>query len=188
MPILPSEPDIFPENLLEEQHESEIAPFGWWALYTMARREKELMRRLRGMEIRHYAPVVKKRGRTPQGRTFTSHVLLFPGYVFLCGTEMDRHRAVGTQCVSRCLPVADIRQLVYDLRQIRRLILSDLPLTPESKLQPGMRVRIRRGPLAGMEGTVLKRRTGDRLLVAVHFLQQGASVQLEDFEVERIEG
>jgi hypothetical protein len=45
-------------------------------------------------------------------------------------------------------------------------------------------VRIRTGPLAGMEGVVVKRRGGDRLLVVVKFLQQGASIQIEDFQVE----
>ena len=40
--------------------------------------------------------------------------------------------------------------------------------------------------MAGMEGTVIKRRGVDRLLVVVKFLQQGASVQLEDFQVEPI--
>ncbi len=187
MPILPPEPDIFPENLLEVDSMSVVPPGGWWALYTMARREKELMRRLRTMEIGHYGPVVQRRGKSPRGRVTISHVLLFPGYVFLCGSEADRYRALTTNCVSRCLPVNDGDQLVYDLRQIRRLIQSGTPLTSESKIQPGMRVRIRGGLLAGMEGTVLKRRGGDRLLVAVRFLQQGASVQLEDFEVERID-
>jgi transcriptional antiterminator RfaH len=153
----------------------------------MARREKELMRRLRAMEIRHYGPVILRRAKSPSGRVTTSHVLLFPGYVFLCGSEVDRHRALTTNCVSRCLPVGDPDQLIYDLRQIRRLIQIGRPLTPESKIQPGMRVRIRGGLLAGMEGTVLKRRGGDRLLVAVRFLQQGASVLLADFEVERID-
>ena len=49
-----------------------------------------------------------------------------------------------------------------------------------------MRVRIRSGPLTGLEGLVIRRRGQDRLLVAVEFLQQGASVQIDDFEVERI--
>lgn len=187
MPILPPEPDIFPGNLLDADYTPGIPLDGWWVLYTMARREKVLMRRLRAMEIRHYGPVVLQRGKSPSGRSTTSHMLLFPGYVFLCGSEADRHRALTTNCVSRCLSVGDADQLIYDLRQIRRLIQTGTPLTPESKIQPGMRVRIRGGLLAGMEGTVLKRRGGDRLLVAVRFLQQGASVLLEDFEVERID-
>jgi len=77
--------------------------------------------------------------------------------------------------------------LVCDLRQIHRLVQAGKPLTPESKLEPGMPVRIRSGPLTGTEGVVVKRRGGDRLLVAVRFLQQGASIQLEDFEVERMQ-
>ena len=38
--------------------------------------------------------------------------------------------------------------------------------------------------MAGLEGVVVKRRGKDWLLVAVQFLQQGASVMLEDFQVE----
>ena len=52
---------------------------------------------------------------------------------------------------------------------------------------PGDRVRVRRGPLAGVEGTVLTRRGRKRLLVSVDFLQQGASVEIEDFLLEPID-
>ena len=79
-------------------------------------------------------------------------------------------------------------ELEHDLRQIRRLIQSDTPLTPEARIQPGTRVRIRSGSLAGMEGMVIKRRGVDRLLIMVKFLQQGASIQIEDFQVESLDG
>jgi transcriptional antiterminator RfaH len=183
MPILPREDDMFPETLLEAEPTPEQK---WWALYTLARREKDLMRRLRGMSICFYAPLAARRSRSPAGRIRVSHVPLFPGYVFLCGGEDDRHAAFSTGCVSRSLPVADRHGLVQDLRQIWRLIESNAPLTPEARLQPGMPVRVRNGPLAGMEGVVIKRRGTDRLLVAVRFLQQGASVSLEDYQVESL--
>ena len=47
-------------------------------------------------------------------------------------------------------------------------------------------MRIKGGPLAGIEGTVLKRRSEARLLVSVCFLQQGASIAIDDFDVEMI--
>lgn len=187
MPILPIEPDIFPSDLLEQDDSGSDLGAQWWALYTLPRREKELMRRLRGMEIYHYGPLIKRRTRSPSGRVRTSHVPLFGNYVFLRGSEEHRYLAVTTNCVSRCLEVNDGGQLVRDLRQIRRLIESDAPLTPESRLVPGMRVRIRSGSLVGLEGTVIRRRGTQRLLVAVEFLQQGASIQLEDFQVQRID-
>jgi transcriptional antiterminator RfaH len=187
MPILPQEPDFWPENLFEQEPETED-PGTWWALYTLPRREKELMRRLRRMEIPFYGPMVKRRTRSPSGRSLTSYVPLFASYVFLFGSDEQRFRSLTTNCVSRCLEVTDGRQLAQDLRQIHQLISSDAPLTPESRIEAGMRIRVRSGSLAGLEGVVIKRRGMQRLLVIVHFLQQGASVQLEDYQVERIDG
>ncbi len=73
---------------------------------------------------------------------------------------------------------------MHDLRQIRHLIELDAPLTVEAQIEPGRRVRVRSGSMAGLEGTVKKRRGRDWLVVAVEFLGQGASVLLEDFQVE----
>jgi transcription antitermination factor NusG len=158
----------------------------WWVLYTMSRREKELMRRLRGMDVSFYCPLIARKNRSPSGRVRTSYVPLFPGYVFLQGGDQQRHLALTTNCISRTLPVVDVRQLVHDLRQIQRLIQSDTPLSPEARIQPGQRVRVKNGPLRGMEGLVVKRHTGDRLIVVVEFLRQGASVAVGDFQVEPI--
>jgi len=188
MPILPAEPDIFPNHLLDGGPGTDAETRHWWALYTLPRREKELMRRLRRMGLHHYSPLVKRRARSPAGRFRTSYVPLFPGYVFLCGEEEHRYQALTTNCVSRCLVVDDTGQLVRDLRQIVRLVRCDAPLLPESRIQAGMQVRIRSGSLEGLEGTVIRRHGGDRLLIAVHFLQRGASVLLDDFQVERIDG
>jgi transcription antitermination factor NusG len=186
MPILPHEPDIWPESLF--QQEAVVQGTGtWWALYTLPRREKDLMRRLLRMEVPFYSPMVKRRSHSPSGRARTSYVPLFPGYVFLFGSEEQRYKSLTTNCVSRCLEVSDGRQLAADLEQIHKLIVADAPLTPEARIEAGMRIRVRSGPFAGLEGMVIKRRGMQRLLVVVHFLQQGASVQLEDYQVERID-
>ena len=50
-------------------------------------------------------------------------------------------------------------------------------------LAPGARVSV---GLLGLEGTVIKRRGEERLQVAVHFLNQGASIELEDVDLERL--
>lgn len=184
MPILPSEPDMFPPKLLDEPLGQSATSATSWAMYTMARREKELMRRLRAMEIAFYAPLVSKRTRSPGGRVRESYVPLFASYVFVFGGEDERQKALTTNCISRCLPVPDAGRLVHDLRQIRHLIELDAPLTVEARIEPGRRVRVRSGPMTGLEGIVVKRRGRDWLVVAVEFLGQGASVLLEDFQVE----
>ncbi len=183
MPILPREPDIYPAELLDDAPDG-TADGAWWAMYTLARREKELMRRLRAMEIPFYAPLVHKRARSPGGRMRESYVPLFASYVFVLGDEHQRQQTLASNCVSRCLSVPDAGQLVHDLRQVRHLIELDAPLTVEARIEPGRRVRVRSGSMAGLEGTVVKRRGKDWLVVAVEFLGQGASVMLEDFQVE----
>jgi transcriptional antiterminator RfaH len=184
MPILLPESDLYPDDLLTRWGDDPQRQ--WRAFYLLSRREKDFMRRLRAMEIAHYCPIIAKRNRSPAGRMRTSFVPLFGGYVFVYGTEEDRYRAMTTNCVSRWMPVPDGRQLTDDLRQIQRLITDGAPLTPESRLEPGEPVRIKKGPFADLEGTVVKRHGQTRLVVAVRFLQQGASILLEDYEVEGI--
>jgi len=190
VPILPAEPDVYPDDLFDLP-ELEMPPAltgsQWWGLYTLPRREKQLMRLLRAMEIPFYAPLVPRRTRSPGGRVRTSYVPLFASYAFLYGTDASRIQALTTNCVSRCLSVAESDRLTHDLKQIHRLIVSDAALTPEARLESGMRVRIKSGSLAGLEGVVVERRGEERLLIAVEFLQQGVSVQLDDFLVERVD-
>jgi transcription antitermination factor NusG len=96
-------------------------------------------------------------------------------------------RGLTTNRISRILPVDDADQLVHDLRQIRQLIAANVPLTVESRLRPGQRVRVRQGAFAGVEGIVMKRRGEMRLLVSITFLQQGASVEIDDFLLEPLD-
>jgi len=185
MPILPREPDLFPENLLADMPAAASGP--WWLLYSLSRQEKELVRRLRVQGVPHYCPIVRRQLRSPAGRLRYSFVPLFAGYVFLQGGDEERSVALQTNRVSRCLAVPDPAGLVRDLRRIQQLIACDAPLTPEARLTPGMRVRVRSGPLVGLEGTVIERRGQTRLLVAIEFIQQGASVQIGDYQLERID-
>jgi transcriptional antiterminator RfaH len=182
MPILSAEPDLFPLTLLDDTASGEP----WWVIYTLARREKELMRRLRSLGVGHYGPLLRQRGRSPAGRRRESYIPLFPSYVFVRGDDFARQQALSTRCVSRTLAVPDAPRLVRDLKQVCRLLASDAPLAPEARLEPGRRVRVRSGSMLGLEGTVVKRRGKDWLVVAVEFLQQGVSVLLEDFQVEAV--
>jgi transcription antitermination factor NusG len=161
----------------------ESAERRWMVLYTKPRQEKSLSRDLLKHEMPFYLPLVRKTHQYAQ-RTVSSHSPLFAGYVFFYGTEIERGRTLATNRVLRVLEVEDPQQLVHDLRQFHQLIQANAPLTIEARLQPGDRVRVRKGPFEGVEGVVLNRRGQMRLLVSINFLQQGASVEIEDFLLE----
>jgi transcriptional antiterminator RfaH len=184
MPILAAEPDCYPQNLLDDVA-AEPRDRRWWAVYTKSRQEKSLARQLHGMTIPYYLPLVSKTS-TIGVRKVKSHLPVFAGYVFLFGSEEERVAALSTNRISHILRVSATEQMTSDLRHVRTLIQTGAPLTVEARLQPGQRVRIKSGALLGIEGTIICRRGETRLLIAVHYLQQGVSIQIDDYMVEPI--
>ena len=57
-------------------------------------------------------------------------------------------------------------------------------LTPEERLKPGALVEITSGPLAGLEGKVIRRGKQLKFIVEVQFLQSGVSVEIESWMIE----
>ena len=182
MPILERETNLCPIDLLTSCPSSSDAK--WWALYTMSRQEKQLMRKLAAQKVSFYCPIIEKKYRSPAGRQRTSFVPLFANYVFMYGNEEARHFALTTNTISRCLEVENGESFRSDLLQLETLIALGEPITLESRLQPGAKVKVKSGPMKGASGVVCQRKGVDRLIIFVNFLQQGASVELNDWEVE----
>ncbi len=84
------------------------------------------------------------------------------------------------------MPINSPQELLVDLVQIKNLIATNAPLTPERKLEPNQRVRVKSGAFKGFEGSVIRRENEVRLLVYVRYMGQGASVALDDCQLEPI--
>ena len=179
MPILPAEPQVYPDRLFEPGKEI-CTERTWWVLHTRPRQEKSLARQLHAGGISYYLPLVQKRLRI-RNRTLTSHHPLFGGYLFLLADPEERIKALATQRIVRSIQVSDQNQLWCDLAQIHRLIHSGVPIVPEDRLSPGTLVEIRSGPLAGLRGKIQACASRRRFVVEVNFIHRGAAVLLEDF-------
>jgi transcription antitermination factor NusG len=187
MPLLKQEQDIYPENLFETL---DVLPsdegMRWWAMQTLPRCEKKLMRQLIDSQVPHYGPVIQRRYRSPQGRMRTSFVPLFSNYVFVFGDDVMRYKAFSTGSVSKCMKVVETEQFVEDITRIYRAIQTGEPVFPETKLEPGDPVRVKSGPFKGFEGKVIRREHEIRLLISVRCMGQGISVQILDCQVDAI--
>jgi transcriptional antiterminator RfaH len=183
MPLLPLEPFVFPDCLLTApaQDLEQAAP--WWVLHTRPRAEKALARRLLRRENPFFLPLCKHQWRN-RGRTHCSYVPLFPGYVFLRGSNHTVFQTLETNLVARILTVADQEQLQDDLARVYHVIATGAPLAPEERLQPGDLVEITNGPLAGLEGKVLRRGRQFNFIIEVQFLQRGVSVEIESWMIQ----
>jgi transcriptional antiterminator RfaH len=158
----------------------------WWTIYTKSRQEKSLARDMQRLQIPFYLPLIDKPS-AYQGRKRIVRAPLFGGYIFMFASAHERIQTLTTNRISRILTVENADQLLFDLQQLRQLIAAGAPLTIESRLAAGRRVRVRQGPFAGLEGIVLKRRNATRLLVSINFLQQGASVEIDDFMLDPLD-
>lgn len=187
MPILPAEPDLFPANLWEEAGSNYGREGRWWCLHTKPRQEKATARHLRSSAVTYYLPQVVKEDRTPQGRKIRSVVPLFTSYLFLHGDDHDRVEALKSNRLVNVLEVVDQDTLWHDLHQIHQVLSSGLTVVPEPVMPVGARVRIKTGPLEGIEGTVIRRGKRNQFVAVVHFLGRGATVDLQDWQVERVE-
>ena len=101
MPLLPRESDCYPANLLDATPIMGSSDSCWVAFYTLSRREKDRMRKLMGLQVPFYAPLIRRRLKSPGGRLRESFVPLFPGYVFARVVDDQRRSALGTNTIAR---------------------------------------------------------------------------------------
>jgi transcriptional antiterminator RfaH len=181
MPILPLEPYVNPEDLFAQP--ADAATGKWWVFHTKPRAEKALARRLLQFGAAFFLPLRRKSWRR-RGRNVTSVSPLFPGYIFLLGDENARLKALGTNLIVQTLVVEDQPLLWADLSRVHQLMASGAMLAAENKFLPGTAVVIASGPLAGLEGKIIRKGKRLRLVIEVHFLHRGASVEIEEGMLE----
>jgi transcription antitermination factor NusG len=182
MPLLPLETYIAPDDVLDTPILPEADSAGWWVLHTRPRAEKSLARQLLARNLSFFLPMYLRQWRS-RGRLFRSYMPLFPGYIFLRGDAQTRLHALATNQVARTLAVADPDQLRVDLVRVYRMMQAGMLLAPEEQLQPGAAVEVIAGPLAGLEGKILRRGKQLRFFVQVRLLQCGVSVEIEGWMI-----
>jgi transcription antitermination factor NusG len=174
VPILKREVDFFPPHLFELRRSDDP----WWVAHVRSRQEKGLARHLHGEGVGFYLPQSAKEVRR-NGRTFVSHLPLFPGYLFFRGSAAERLAALRSDLIVQVLAVGDQAGLGRELESLWRLQQSGAPLVPHPYLGPGDEVEIVDGPLRGWTGTVLREKGRLRLVVSVTMLRQSVAAELD---------
>ncbi len=150
----------------------------WWVAHTKPRQEKTLAWDFFRSGRRYFAPMYKATRRS-KGRAWQSVLPLFPGYVFLCGSEDDRLFALQTNRIANIIEVPEQAKLLEELSAIQLLLDSDLAVSSRSLLQKGTICRISSGPLCGLEGRIERHKGKARFVVNVSILGQAAMVEID---------
>jgi transcription antitermination factor NusG len=161
------------------------AELAWYALRTRARHEKVVARALRDRGVECFLPVSCERHRWAD-RTVTVEVPLFSTYLFV---HLDWPREVGslrTRGVLSLVMAGETPAPVAapEIEALLRLAAAGVPLERHRFLRSGQRVRVRSGPFRGIEGTLLRRKGREKLVVNVDIFQQAAALTLDGLDVE----
>jgi len=159
----------------------------WYAAYTRHQHEKVVANMLVHKGIEVFLPLYPERSRWAD-RTKVLQKPLFPCYVFLHTDLRFRlailqtpgvHFLVGGNSGPAPIPKEEIEAVQHAIES--RLLVEPYPF-----LSVGDWVRVKAGPLAGIEGILVRKKNAERLILSVEMLQKSVAVELDGYLVERI--
>jgi transcription antitermination factor NusG len=169
---------------------AEIRPtsLAWFAVYTRHQHEGKVALRLAERDFEIFYPTYTELRRWKDRRKEIT-LPLFPGYVFFRGL-LNSHLPIlvtpGVQfIVSTGRSPAAIPE--EQLEGLRRASHHRLSLEPFPFLNAGDRVRVTRGPLAGTEGWLARKKDALRLVLSIDILGRSAGVEIDASDVRPCE-
>ena len=159
----------------------------WFALWTRSRQEKVAASMLHTLEVPYFLPL-KSEIRQWSDRKQTVEVPLFSGYLFvrMNPTKDSRLQVLKTPGIAGLvgnhigpLPIPD-----QQIEDIRTVLNQQVECTAHPLLQEGDRVRVVRGPLAGVEGRLVHINSRSRLMISIEMIHQALSVNISRHDVE----
>ena len=172
---------------LSSTHENGTRACKWYAVFTIPQHEKSIAKHLDVREIESFLPTYET-VKTWKNRQRVKVVLpLFPTYLFVHINPQQRVQVlqspgvlqiVGNGRESIPLPESDIDFLRSGFCRQR--------VEPFRELIVGARVRINRGVMQGIEGTLVRKNDSMRFVLTLKLINQHAAVQVEAEDLEPV--
>lgn len=162
----------------------------WFAAQTRSRHEKVAATMLESLGVPHYLPLRAETHRWSD-RKKTVATPLFKGYLFvkLNPTKGSRLRVLTTPGITGLvgnqtgpLPIPDT-----DIEKIRTVLAQEVECDPFPFYSIGERVRVKRGALTGVEGTLVRTEADCKLVLSVEMIQQSIAINIHASDVEPAE-
>ena len=150
----------------------------WYVAHTRSRCEKKVVDFCDRNEIETTLPQYRS-VRKYRGKTVTFEKPLFPGYVFLRMETSQRAKVAQNDMVANVLDVPVQDEFEAQLSAVMQAVSTEYEVRMAPTIQAGARVRIRSGPLRGLEGYVEERRGLVEVHLRLDFIAQAAAVRME---------
>jgi transcription antitermination factor NusG len=157
----------------------------WYAVYTTVRHEKVVAQQFEQRSVEAFLPLYRSVHRWKDRRKLVE-LALFPGYVFVKIAIEERIRVlqvpgvvslVGFNGKFPALPETEITALRSGLQ-------NNLYAEPHPYLRIGKRVRVIRGPMAGAEGILTRKKDRYRVVISIDVLMRSVAVEIDGADLE----
>lgn len=170
-----------------EEYTCEPLNPSWYALYTKHQHEKSVSRVLSLKGFDTFLPLYTTTRRW-KDRTQMVSLPLFPCYVFLKGGLERRLDIMTTPGIFALVSNAGQPATIpaREMNAILAAVESGASIEPHPFLSCGDWVRVTYGPLVGVEGILVRKKSLYRLVVSVQMLGKAAAVEIDSSWVERL--
>jgi transcription antitermination factor NusG len=157
----------------------------WYVAHTRPRCEKKLVQFCQRAELAATLPCYRAAHKY-RGKTVVFQKPLFPGYVFLHIAAGRRGTLRQSDYLANLLEVADQELFNHQLQAVLLALETDAEIRLAPSIGEGMRVKIKQGPLSGMDGWVEKRYGPSTVLLRLDFIGQAAAIKVNATDLEAI--
>lgn len=157
----------------------------WYAAYTSANHEKRVAEQLRMRLIEHFLPLYESM-RIWKDRRMMLRVPLFPGYVFVRMALHNRLQVLQVPGVARLVGFSGMPCALpeEEIRVIQSCLSRGCLVEPHPYVQVGRRVRVKSGPLEGLEGVIIRKKNRVRFVLSLDLINRSAAVEVDAASLE----
>lgn len=157
----------------------------WYVAYTNARHEKHVARQLEERHVASFLPTYRSVRRWKDRRK-ELELPLFPGYVFVQLCIRERLRVLQIPGVVRLVSFGGYPVPVSDseIQSLKNAVAGGVLTTPHPYLKVGRRVRVKHGPLAGMEGILVRKKDRYRVVMSIDLIMRSVATEVQVSDLE----
>jgi transcription termination/antitermination protein NusG len=161
----------------------------WYAVLTRSRQEKAAASMLDYLAVANFLPLITQERRWSDRKQMVS-VPLFPGYLFV---RIGR----SSESMLRVLKIPGVVDFVRnrngpmmipekEIEDVHAVLAHGKGCSPHPFLMAGDRIRVTRGALAGLEGSLIRNGSQSKVVISVEMIQRSVAVNVDLADVEPV--
>jgi transcription antitermination factor NusG len=160
----------------------------WYAAYTSANHEKRVAEQLTRRSVEHFLPLYHAVRRW-KDRRVQLELPLFPGYVFVRIALNDRLQVVRIPGIAKLVGFNGSPTTLpsEEIDALRTSLLNGVRAAPHPYLTVGRRVRVKSGSLGGLEGVLVRKKSGTRFVISVDLIMRSVAVEIDPAVLEPLD-